>query len=37
MCRDVVHNAQRAFIVVFPGSLEGLWFPWVTQMYEEYC
>ena len=27
---------KRAFIIVFPGSLEGLWFLWETQMYEKY-
>jgi len=26
----------RAFIIVFPGSLEGLHFIWVTQKYEVY-
>jgi hypothetical protein len=29
-----LHKAQRAFIVVFPDSLEVLRFFWVTQMYE---
>ena len=31
-----LQNAQRAFIVVFPDSLEGLQFFWVAQMYEKY-
>jgi hypothetical protein len=33
LLENVVHNAQRTFIVVFPGSLR---FFWITQMYEKY-
>jgi len=35
MNHDVTVDTQRAFIIVFPSSLEGLRFVWIRQMYEK--